>query len=244
MALRDEMAAYIDGNGLCAPNPAGPGQGSDNGPMFTSEYYIMLAKSGQLTEQDRADYVKKISSCIYDNLLNRAPYPTGQEGPDDYYGVLSACAVMGITDIPRSLLKGMFEHFGFMDNDPSNGKWSLNSILPRQSQLVAALVAASFPSKLNPLHYLVRLAAFPWFLYAAVCIAISCQGTDKGDTDARRLSWHLIQAMKPVSLMCWIASIFWFKRLWNDYPNGMKDVAVIYYQPHDMTNPYAKYWVT
>lgn len=241
MALRDEMAIYIDGNGLNAPQPYPVGQGSDNGPMFTSEYYIMLAYSGQLTEQDRQDYLNKISPCIIDNLLNRAPYRTGQEGPDDYYGVLAGCMVLGITSLPRKLLWGMIKNFGFMNNE--NGKWTLASFLPRQSQLVAALVAASFPSLKNPLHYLIRHMAFPWFLYAALTIAVSCINTDTGDTDARRLSWLLIQTMRKVSLMSILTSKIWYKRLKKDYYNGMRGVANIYYQPHDGTNPYCKYWV-
>lgn len=246
MSIRNEITPYLDKNGYANPYPVKPdsGRSSDNATMYTSEYYIMLQKQGQLSPEDVSNWTKLISDAeTLTGLPARYPGYTDQDSPDNMVAIMSASQVLGISSVARGILKYGILHFGcFNNSDP--GKFTFQAMTWRQPQLFAATVAASFPSKLNPLHYLVRLLAFPWFLYAAVCIAISCIGTDKNSTDQRRLSWHLIQAMKPVSLMCWAASKVWFKRLWNDYPKGMNDVAVIYYQPHDATNPYAKYWVT
>jgi len=137
----------------------------------------------------------------------------------------------------------MIKYLGFMDStNPGHiGNW--DAWLLRQPQLVACMVSGAFPSLWNPLHWLARLSAHLFYWYAAFVIALSCMGTDVGNTDARRLAWHLIQATAPTSLLCWLASKIWLRRLYNAYPLGMTDVCQIYYQPK-VTNPYAKYWIT
>lgn len=246
MGLREEIAGYIDGEGMVAPNKVAPGsmRGSDNGPVFTSEYYVMLSKLGQLTDQDKIDYANIIGKCIDVNgLLNRhqvALGDNGQEGPDDYYGVLDACKTLGNTDIPRKFLKAVVKYLGFLNNNQPGVKTG-SSFLIRQPQLVAAMIAAAFPSWKNPIHVLTRLAFLPWFAYAAVCIAIAGWADHTSDADARRLSWHLIQTMKPVSLLAKLASKIWYNRLYSQYgATGMKSVADIYYQ---QGHPFQAYWV-
>jgi hypothetical protein len=231
---------------MVAPNTGTwlPGQrGSDNAPMFTSELYVMIKKMKQFADQDRVDFDRLIGACVTpEGMLARVPYPEriGQEGPDDYLGVLNGCKTIGNTEIPRKFLWALVSHFGFMNNDnPTMITWE--SFLARQPQLIGAMVAAAFPSWKNPLHFLARLVALPFFFVAAVSIAISCIGAPQSDTDARRLSWHLQNTTKGVSLMCWLASLLWMRRLYKDFPNGMKDVAALYYQPG---HPFAKYWIT
>ena len=250
MALRDDFGNYWDGNGLLAPNPGvwSPGQkGSDNSPMFTSEYYIMLKKNGQLVDQDKADYQQKIGQCVNaQGMLNRVPVGQndGQEEVDDYYGTLNGCMQMQNTIIPRQYLASLIKNWGFMDNvNPgSHSNWA--SFMPRQLQMIACMVAASFPSWKNPLHILIRLLCFPLFFYAALSIVVAGWGSPTSDTDARRLSWHVWQCLKGQSLLCFLASKIWLSRLYKQYgPTGMKAVAAIYYQPQP-TNPYSTWWIT
>lgn len=246
MALRDEISPFIDGNLLVAPSLVSPGtlKASDNGPMYTAEYYVMLKKLDQIFTEDVLDFQSRIGNCINpQGMLNRTPIgqDDGQEGPDDYLGVLNGCVQFGNTDIPRRFLKAVFKYQGALNNE-SPGTWTIQSFLIRQPQLLAAIVAASFPSWKNPLHILIRILSIPFFIYAAGCIAVAGLGDDHNDTDSRRLSWHLMQIMKPVSLLGWIASTIWLRRLYKDYgPTGMQAVASIYYQPG---HPFAKYWVT
>lgn len=240
--LREEIVQFIDGNGLVCPNIPGASQrGSDNGPMFTSELMAMYEMSGQLTDSDIAYFHDHILPCLTDGLLCRAPGATDQEGPDDYYGVLNACKKLGITDIPRKILWASIKYLGFLNNGQP-GKKTWQSFLVRQVQMVGAMVVASFPSLWNPLHWLARLAAFPAILVAAVSIAVSCIGVQPGDTDSRRLSWHLVQTMRDRSALCWLASLIWYKRLEKDYgQDGMKAVATIYYRDN---HPFQRYWIT
>jgi hypothetical protein len=245
MSIKDDFATYVDGNKLMTPNPQPQppvGKGSDNGPMYTSEYFIMLKKTGNLTPQDQTDFDTRMGSCVDSNgLLNRAPNDTDQEEPDDFYGATNGMAEMGNTALPRKMLGAIFRYFGCMNNN-SPGTWTANSFMARQPQIIAAMAAAAFPSLEDPLHYLIRLAFLPFFLYSAIILALSCIGTDIGNTDARRLAWHLGNNVSKVSLLNKLGYKIFMNRLLKDYPNGMKDVASIYYQPKN-TNPYAKYWV-
>lgn len=249
--IKQDFNSYIDGNNLNTPAPGTwlPGQsGSDNGPMYVSEMYVMLKKNGQLTDQDKLDYAQKIGQCIGpEGLLNRVPVGQndGIEGPDDYYGVTNGCVELGNTDIPRKLLKACIKYKGSMDN-VNPGRWSWQTFLIRQPQLLTALISSSFPSLKNPIHWLVRLISMPLFLFAALIIATSCIGTPTDQADPRRLSWHLQNNTKKVSLSCYLASLVWMWRLNKDCGSClMKRVAAEYYYPQGLNqNPYSKYWVS
>lgn len=251
MSVRDSFNNYTDGNWLNTPEPgvwSRKHPGSDNGPMFTSEVYIVLKKNGELNFQDKIDYNLRIGQCIDKNgLLNRVPIgqQDGLESVDDHYGVLNGCYELGNTSIPRKILKATIKYLGFLNN-VNPGKRTWQSFLVRQPQLVAAMVAASFPSLKNPLHWLARLIAFPFFIAAAISIAISCINTPTDQADPRRLAWHLQNNCKKVSFLCRIASKIWMKRLRKDYGIPMMSaVAAIYYEPKGIDqNPYSKYWIT
>lgn len=241
--LRDDFIPYFDGQGLLAPQP-NPGLiGSDNGPMFLSEYYVMLKQHGNLTISDVEMYCFKMTVCMNpDGTLNRvmSPHKASQTGPDDYLGVLNGCLQLGITELPRRMLLAMFCFLGFMNNVDS-GKKTVESFLARQPQLIAAMVAASYP-KWTIGHILMRLLFFPVFAWSSLVIAVSCMGVPTSEADPRRLGWHLVQITKGYSILCRLASKIWYKRLDQDYQGkGMSAVAGIYYQPQ-FNNPYMKYW--
>jgi hypothetical protein len=173
---------------------------------------------------------------------NRVPIGQvdGQEGPDDYYGVLNACFHLGNTEIPRKFLWATIKYKGALNN-VNPGIWQWSTVLIRQPQLLAAMVAAAFP-KWNPLHILVRLMALPVFLVAAVSLAISCINTPNSQADPRRLSWHLLQTVYRRSIMCRLASFVWYWRLRKDYKEAeMRGVAYVYYE---RGHPFIQYWVS
>lgn len=250
MGIRGDFNQFIDSNNLNTPAPCMPvpGQkGSDNGPSFTSEYYIILKKNGQLTEQDKIDYAQKIGQCIGpQGLLNRVPLnqSDGAESVDDYYAVTNGCVELGNKQIPRKFLLACIEFKGSFDN-LSPGTWSWSTFLIRQPQLLAAIVSASFPSFRNPFHYLARFLVLPFYLVAAGSILIANINDPISDSNSRRLAWHLMNNTKKTSLMCWLASKVWMWRLKRGYPNLMKDVAALYYYPQKLNqNPYSKYWIS
>lgn len=250
MAIKDDFENYIDGNSLNTPAPCVPipnQKGSDNGPSFTSEYYIILKKNGQLTEQDKLDYAQKIAQCVDSNgLLNRVPVGQndGLESVDDYFAVSNGCIELGNAHIPRQFLKAILKYKGSLDN-LSPGTWCWQSFLIRQPQLLACIVNASFPSIKNPLHWLVRKLFFPFYAYSAIIVATGNMWDDVSDSNSRRLAWHVQNNLKNLSLLCYLASLIWLWRLKKEYPNEMADVAGIYYSSQGLNqNPYSKWWVT
>jgi hypothetical protein len=242
MSIREDFLPYFDKNDLLEPAPGQ--QDCDNGTMYFSEYMVMLKKLELITDEDKKNFANRISACIGFNLLNRRPLGQNesQEGPDNYYGVLNACIELGNTNVPRTLLWGCIKYKGSLDN-VSPGKWQWDAFLIRQPQLLTAMISASFPSLVNPLHWLIRLAIFPLFFISAGIIVTSCMWTPTDQADPRRLAWHLQNNLKKTSLMCWLGSKIWLWRLGKEYPNLMRDVAGIYYSPVG-NNPYQKYWVT
>lgn len=217
MSIKEDFATYVDGNGLMAPEPVTTGtmRASDNGPMFSSEYIIMLLRNVAYSTKDTAMYQAAINSCIgNDKELHRAPGDTSPDEVDDYYAAYSAHVILGI--VPQ---------------------FKLPFRLWRQPQLLYASLCASRSIEV--------VLLLPLAFITALVIATSCINKETSDTDARRLSWHLIQATSPHSLLCRFAAKLWYKRLHKDYGiDGMKAVAGQYYLPHGLNaNPYSKYWL-
>lgn len=213
------FAPYRDGNGLYAPNIVSQGEirGSDNGPLFTSEVIIMRNRNLIASMIDLQNYDEVIKKCVDSNgNLHRAPNDTAEDAPDDYYGVAAGYVQIGIkSDI----------------NLPFN--------LWRQPQLLFAIMAS------NQTVSRWKFWQWPLAMYTALVVLTSCINTDPGDADSRMLSWLLIQATAPYSILVRLASHIWYNRLYSTYPNGMKDVAGIYFQPKGTNNnPYSLYWVT
>lgn len=242
MALKDDMIPFLDKNGYANPGPVVPGSGRscDNATMFSSEEYIMLSKLNQLSPEDIVKWSELIKNAMtLPGLPGRYPGYSDQDSPDNMVATLAAAATLGVTDIPRSILWYGIKHLGsFNNSEPS--KFTFQAMTWRQIQLVAATVSAAFPSYLNPLHWIARTVALPFYFAAAVTIFISCINAPPSDADSRRLSWHLIQAVVRHSIMCRIASAFWWHRLYSVYGKlGMRGVAAKYYSP---THPFIKYW--
>jgi hypothetical protein len=249
MTLRAEILPFVDGNNLIAPRPVLPGemQASDNGPMFTSEYFIMLKRQGDLQEADIQSYRARIGACLTwlphgAALLNRAPVDHSQDSIDDYLGVMAGCKELGIVQIPRLLLKGLWQGRGWMNNNRPGVK-TRESFMLRFPQLIAATVAAAYPDRTLG-HRAVRLLAFPLFLYAALAILLAGFTAPRAQADPWRLSWLLIQATSPVSWMVRLASVYWHARLRRAFPdfgpNYMRGPAWLYYKG---IHPFKYYWI-
>lgn len=227
---------YTDGYGLISPtqlNEPKPMRSCDNGVLYLSEYYILLEKNNI---PDFKDNWEKIVSTSFQapGLLARAPDCNGdQEGPDNHYGLLAASVVLNKPNLPYDILQYGKAHWGWYNNQmpgtvrTKDGRINWTAFQWRQLQLLTAMLTASKQ---------LRFYHFPLVVFTALVIATSCMNVDKGNSDARILSWLLILIMSPSSLLCRCASKLWTKRLFNTYPNGMKDVFNIYFGPeHPIT---------
>jgi hypothetical protein len=201
----------------------------------------MLKKRNEILPSDIGSFITKIGPCFQQRgLLARAPGSKDQEGPDDYHGVLAACAVLELPEFANNILSYGWSNWWVMNNEmpgtpyKSDGRttnWSAYFI--RFPQLIAMAYSAS---KRSPIW------AFPFFWYAALIILYSgLRNFDKGNADARRLPWLLIQCMQG-HWLCDLASRVWYWKLQKDYgENGMITVASIYYQKG---HPFSSYWIT
>lgn len=232
--LKDEIVSFTDSFNLVTPGKyvGDYPNGSDNGPMYTSEYFIMLAKRKELSPLDDLLWSAIVDRCMpTPGLLQRAPNKNWQTGPDDMYGVLAAAKALNRPDVAQKILNYGFSNFGCF-NTENPGKKTTRSFLWRQPQLLAANLAAA--KKVAFYHA-------PLFALTAIIIATSCYNVETGNGDARRLSWLLIQAVESSSAMCRWAAKIWFKRLYKHYGNdGMRGVAKVYYKD---SHPFIKYWV-
>jgi len=215
MNIKSDFQPFIDGNGLLAPRPITPGtlRGSDNGTMFTSEYYIMLHRNEGLTDEDITRYAQLISSCIgTDHCLHRAPGDPSPDVIDNHIGVLAGYAEFDIA-VNFHLVFPMW----------------------RYPQLVYAyLLARGVPSFL-----MFPFAIYNALVIGTSCIGSPISDTDSRRLNwlqwqaTKRKSW-----IANLSGKFW----HWRQTKIYGTPEVMKAVAAQYYLP-SYSNPYATYWI-
>ena len=235
--LYDEIKDYIDGNGLVAPGLVEHGtiRASDNGTMFSSEYYIMLKERDELHSLDADTWETLIRSCMKESGLTvRAPKDLAVDAPDNIIAILAASKVLDKPKVAQDILTYGLAHKGFYDPAPTD-KINWSAFQFRQLQLVFAMLCAS-----NSYRWY-KIWQLPLMLYTTLVILISCLNTPTQDTDSRRLCWSLIHAVAKDSLLCRLASKVWWKRLRKDYGDeGYRVVCNIYYQDN---HPFKRYAV-
>ncbi len=201
---------------------------------------MLLKKRGELAEDDETEFFHTVLGCMPETgLLIRGPgLEHDLEGPDDYYGVAAGCKATDNRELAEWIIEYGWKHWGSFNNvEP--GKWTRQSWLWRQPQLMFALYCAA---EKRPLLW----KPWTWWLYphlwiTALIIATSCMPflAAKTDWDARRLS-RLLVFTTADSWLCRAAGWIWKRRLYRDWPGGMKDVDAAYYQPG---HPFAQYEV-
>ncbi len=106
MSLKYDIVPYVDGDGLVAPSlviPPNSYRTSDNGPLFTAIYYILLQQNGEFGSKEYNEYEATLTTCVgSDKQLHRAPNDTSPDQIDDNLGALAALAQLDIP-LPFSL---------------------------------------------------------------------------------------------------------------------------------------------
>ncbi len=234
MSLKSEISInYEDANGLVSPKRClnSDVNASGNGVCYTGELVTLLALRSELDSRDSAYFFAVMSACMkVPGLLSRGPLQPDQNSVDDYYGFAAGCVATNNTHLASKVIDYGWANTGSYNN-VTPGVWTLKSFLWRQPQLICALYAAA---RRTPLWI------YPLRVYTALVIATSCMRAHPLDADARRINWLLIQAMRG-SLICRLAAKIWFNRLYVDYPKGMQDVALMYYE-QDPEHPFIKYF--
>lgn len=232
MSLKTAIIPYLDSNGYVNPYKTDPtviGRQCDNSTMFTSEFFILLAKNKELSEDDKTRWKNLIiTSMASPGLTERYPGASTEiDSPDNLIGILAASRVLNMPEVAASIYDYGKKHWGMYN---PTGKWNWSAFMWRQPQLIYAMLLASKRA---------RWWHLPLELYTAAVIALSARNKKITDADPRRLSWLLIQATQD-SWLCRMAAKIWTKRLMRDYgPSGMKWVAAVYYPSN---HPFVTYY--
>lgn len=142
------MQGWLDKNGLVKTRRGNTDSG--NGVLYTSMFFVRMARMlngdipGYLEGKLRDVY--KRCSC-QGGILKRTPDNSyGVESHDDVWGILSACAVYGLTDIPRRILRAYFMHLFLSTNRfPARWKEVGDMFFIRMPHLIAFMWVTSFP---------------------------------------------------------------------------------------------------
>lgn len=235
MSLKSEIALnYEDADGLVSPKRclSSAINASGNGVCYIGELVTLLKLRGELDFRDETYFHVCMLNCMRTpGLLTRGPHHPDQNSVDDYYGFAAGCVATGFSGLANYAIEHGWKYYGAFNN-VNPGTWTWKSFLWRQPQLVCALYAAAHRAP---------IWVYPLRVYTALVIATSCMRASPLDADARRLTWLLIQTMHSSSFICRLAAKLWFRRLYNDYPKGMQDVALMYYE-QEPEHPFIKYF--
>lgn len=236
--LRQDFALYTDPNGLLVSEPNPGINTSGNGLLYTGYYYMTLKLYGILTDADSQKFEQTVQACRKDGingLYNRTPTKTDQEGPDDYYGIVSAASANYLnapmsTDVYRYGNDTRVDLVNWVLNNESPGQFSLSAWLGRMPQFVA--------------HCEMAAGKRPAIWRRAVWLS-SVQLSDASNPDGNQsivLTWLRAATIAPRMRAMKLVAKDFRKRVMKNYPRGMKDVFAIYFNNPD--HPLAKWAVT
>lgn len=120
MGIREDYAPFIDSQGYVSDYPGPTLYSSGNLLRYTSEYYIALHQSGEITPADVAKFISLVEACwgSEPGLLRRYPGYKDQESPDDYYLIVAAAKIIGATEIAKKILDYGKRHHWNYNNYP------------------------------------------------------------------------------------------------------------------------------
>lgn len=233
--LKEEIASYTQRDGLISPNKNPGIDSTGNGLLYTSLYYILLHKTGQLTCDDRHRFRNIVLSCRahgsrFYGLLHRSPTKIEEQtGHDDYVGVCTALMLLDLNNIAWLIV-----NFGNKRN-LLIFKWLYNNLCPieftfqawrgRRPEVVAHMQQCVDTIKVHPLRV----------LYMAIYILI-------GGVDGHHQSIimrYLIGSYSKYRIVRWAWSKF-EKRILKKYNRGMADVLA---KELGALHPVVRYWV-
>lgn len=237
MSLRDEIAGkYLDADGLVNPSPINPTDKgkTGNGLLYTSIYYMLLKRRGDLTKEDVDSFTKTVNRCMVityggwpmAGLLLRSPTKADLESADDYYGV---CAATKSLD-----LVGAFYQYGLCTNY-GLFRWNYNNQKPDTFTLQTWF--GRFPWL--PAHIQWCAGVKPNILRRLAWAFKIALDSFSSSPEARIKGWLMISATGDCRLSSW-AVMRWRQGLANRFPNGMRDVMAEYFGDY---HPLSIYWV-
>jgi len=220
MTIRDDIV--FDKNGFVTPADITQPE-SDNGVLFTSEYYVLLDKLGLLTPGDRLDFIGKMTGISRDGNITRRERDTGQEGPDDYIGL---CTASSILNLPFSeLIYRYGSKNWWIYNTASPGKFTFEAWFGRQLGLIGYIKHCA-GHRMNPLEFIVL----------NVGLVITAFGK-KEDTSDKILGLLMVEQLHTSLLFEPIC--FFYTYMINRKYGSVNALIKTYFGPN---HAFSKYW--
>lgn len=216
--IREAYKDFTDSIDQVHPAKNPPVGRSQNGVRWTSEYMILLKRYEECTEEDISRYKAMVDKCMVEpGLLSRFPGSGEQEGPDNYYSLLGACVYLGITRLPREILE-YGQKNNFIYNNINPGKFTGSAFMGRQLPLVACMYYASGKEP----NAILKAAL-------VVSLLLSANSSGMENQDAKALGYFQLLVVQGRSSFWDKIISYWFKKLHEEFPGGMKDVLKKYF---------------
>lgn len=220
MSIKDDIV--FDSNGFVPPaditQPV-----SDNGVLFTSQYYILLKEHGLLTPDDVSAFIHKMRFVNIDGNLKRYPSDTGKEGPDDYIGLCSASKALGTIDAHLIYEYGRKTFWNYNNENPD--EVTLESWLGRQPGLIGYIKYCA-GHLMNPLEFLA--------IYVGTIITAFGK---KEDTSDKLLALTMVSQLKNNLLFKPLCSFYLWK-IRRTY-GSINELVRVYF---GLNHPFSKWW--
>lgn len=221
MTIKDDI--IFDKNGFVPPADTNQPM-SDNGVLFTSQYYILLKKESLLREEDIFHFNELMNSIVNGGNIRRYPSDTGQEGPDDFIGLCSASKALGTNHAELIYKYGRSTFWNYNNTEPS--KYTRESWLGRQPGLIGYIKYCS-RRLMNPLEVLA--------LYIGTVITAFGKKEESSD---KLLALTMMYQLKD-SIVFKPLSWFYMKRI-NKVYGCVNNLVRIYFGNN---HPFSKWWI-
>lgn len=225
MSLKESIEKdFTDQDGLISPYPCLKTQtnASNNGLCYLGEYITLRQLTYEfLDSKEKVDILHLLDKCEVEIGCFKRSSTNNQdyESVDDYYGLCSGIYFNKLWNQGDYILMHGLHNLGSYNNiTPGAFQWK--TFLWRNPSLLALMLWSSN-----------RKVWFPLELIVAITIATSGLFSNQSSgTSSWLLSWFTIQVAKRESWMCNLAAKLWNRRLKKVWPNGMVDVAKVYYK--------------
>jgi len=224
--IRQDFQQLIGDFGLYVPRPGD--SSSDNGALFTTEYYLILQRLNLLSSEDKDRYHALMSQCLtLGGLPLRKPGDNSLDGPDNMIALAVGSKAFSCDFAERIIKYGKTTFPHYVYNQPNPGKFTFSAWLGRQVGLIG-FVKMCAGQKANIIE---RLALYVGFYITS--------RLPKESTSDKLLAHIMIEQLPNT-----IGARF-VKRQWNSYIKkmygGVGGLTAIYFSSPN--SPFAKWWV-
>lgn len=225
MGAADDFERYTNERGLVS---RAPGASTGNDLLYSCLAEIVKAKNWAPLETGKLLGAIRKHAEILPGLYKRPGWEQDQTALDDYIGLIAWSSEHCPVIAEEVWAYGKRAEFPIQYYYPTTGQkhFDIHAWLGRSPSFVAHVDwgAGETPS---------------WFHRLAWAVAVAFSGSMHSQ-DEWVLSWCLIQVAGNKSWLERLATRIYYRRLYKNFPRGLKDVFAIYFK--DPEHPLSKWW--